>query len=376
MTPNNIFALLYQAAPSPPVAGICKPMKPGGYRDSGADIAFALRQRGLHVVTPRENPDPASDEGWSFPDTGEGIAEAVRLGATVLWANTVLFADHPVQHALYEGLSVVGQLPELMERFDDKDHTNRLLAEHGLPVPASLLVARQSREGVVGLDDLSEGELAKAGITLPAVVKPIRGRGSEGVRKVDSLAGMREAVAGLIEQTFDHEENRYSRYGDVVIVEEYLDGEECTVAVLPPGVYRVESRFGLKLQPWALCPVRRFGHQDGIAPYSGVVAVGRNSELLPPERLTDPGIIALLECCENAAALVNAAGPIRIDCRCDRAGHWRLFDLNLKPNMTGPGRPGRDDQESLVGIAARAIGWDYLDLVENLAHQHWRRSRE
>lgn len=32
-------------------------------------------------------------------------------------------------------------------------------------------------------------------------------------------------------------------------------------------------------------------------------------------------------------------------------------------NMTGPGRPGRDDQTSLVGLAAAELGWDYSRLL-------------
>lgn len=34
--------------------------------------------------------------------------------------------------------------------------------------------------------------------------------------------------------------------------------------------------------------------------------------------------------------------------------------------MTGPGRPGREDQASLTAIAAAAIGWDYSDLLQNI----------
>jgi hypothetical protein len=49
-----------------------------------------------------------------------------------------------------------------------------------------------------------------------------------------------------------------------------------------------------------------------------------------------------------------------------------LFDANLKPNLTGAGRPGRDDQDSLTMIAARALGWSYGDLVEEILRTAWR----
>jgi hypothetical protein len=32
--------------------------------------------------------------------------------------------------------------------------------------------------------------------------------------------------------------------------------------------------------------------------------------------------------------------------------------------MTGPGRPGREDQGSLTAIAAAALGWDYETLLQ------------
>jgi hypothetical protein len=34
--------------------------------------------------------------------------------------------------------------------------------------------------------------------------------------------------------------------------------------------------------------------------------------------------------------------------------------------MTGRGRPGREDQDSLTAIAAAAIGWDYAALLQNI----------
>jgi hypothetical protein len=38
----------------------------------------------------------------------------------------------------------------------------------------------------------------------------------------------------------------------------------------------------------------------------------------------------------------------------------------MTQNMTGPGRPGREDQASLTAIAAAAMGWDYETLLQNI----------
>jgi len=78
-------AVLFQACPAPPVGGVARPMKPGGYRDSGADVAATLRSlsherrgarpsvdtspAGIGVVTPAEalygqEPDERVDDDW------------------------------------------------------------------------------------------------------------------------------------------------------------------------------------------------------------------------------------------------------------------------------------------------------------------------
>jgi hypothetical protein len=38
----------------------------------------------------------------------------------------------------------------------------------------------------------------------------------------------------------------------------------------------------------------------------------------------------------------------------------------MTQNMTGPGRPGRENQASLTAIAAAAMGWDYGTLLQNI----------
>ena len=76
---------------------------------------------------------------------------------------------------------------------------------------------------------------------------------------------------------------------------------------------------------------------------------------------------------------------MRIDARrrSGSEGDFVIFDVNSKPvssqrfpvgkadmkNVTGPGRPGRDEQTALTGMAAEAIGWDYETFVQNILAQ-------
>ncbi len=359
---DPVVAVLYQCATPPEIDGVRKPMKPGGYSDSGADIAFMLRSADVEVVTPVDIPDPAADLDWVYPDTADGITEAIGRGATVLWANTVLFDGHPLQMA--GDIRVVGQDPALVHRCDDKWYTNSWLRREGRSVATSMLLSPENDDQSTALtvDTLTAALLEENGLNFPMVVKPVRGRGSEGVQIVADLTGLLAAAEKLRAAVSDDDG---SRYGDKAIVEEYLPGEEITVTVMPRGTYNIVDREVRREGPWALPAVTRFNHIEGIAPYNGVVAVTRNSRLIADADTTDQLREAVFDC-ERAARLLAISAPIRIDCRATATGDFRLFDLNMKPNMTGPGRPGRDDQDSLSLIAAKGIDWTYRDLLLNM----------
>lgn len=357
MTAGRV-AILYQALPPPSIGGLRKAAKPGGYSDGGADIAFTLRGAGVDLGTPVPAPDPGRAIDWVFPDTAEGIAAAGRAGASVLWANTVLFAGHPIE-AVIGDVAIVGQVPARMQAFDDKFETNRMLAQAGLPVVRSFLLAAAGRGAVCALDDAGEACAAR-GMTFPLIVKPVRGRGSQGVTLVQDIDALRGAATALIAA---------GEFGDILMVEAYLSGDEMTVTVMPPASPRPDGSCGRT--HWALRPVRRFDQHDGVAPYNGDVPVTANSVAIDATRLRDPAIGAMIAACTAAAALVDARSAIRIDCRADAQGRFMLFDLNMKPNMTGPGRPGRDDQACLSAIAAQADEWRYVDLLRAMLAAGW-----
>lgn len=355
---SPVIAILYQALPPPMIGGLRKDAKPGGYSDSGADIAAALGRAGQRIVTPVRRPDAAVALDWVFPDTHAGIAAARAAGADVLWANTVLFEGHPIEAVLGD-VAVIGQHPAAMQAFDDKFETNRMLARAGLPVARAFLLSGTARANVHALTDV-EAAIAREKLDFPLIVKPVRGRGSQGVTLVADGEALRTAATDLIAR---------GSFGDTLMVEEYLEGEEVTVTILPVASPRPDGGRGAR--PWALRPVRRFDQRNGVAPYNGDVPVTANSAAIDAARLEEPAVAAMIDACVLAAERVGARAAIRIDCRRDSGGVFRLFDLNMKPNLTGPGRPGRDDQDSLSVIAARADGWNYTDLLLAMIDARW-----
>jgi D-alanine-D-alanine ligase len=154
-----------------------------------------LRAAGETVVTPKSPPDPLNDPDWSYPDTEKGILAAVQSGANVLWCNTTLWADHPLVHLGTElgrlGVRFVAQDPMDTEKYDDKAWTNDWLNRGELEgkFPKSWLIEKGDGEGL-----LRE-------VSLPAVLKPIRGRGSHGVELVTDADGLRRVCQKLWEES-------------------------------------------------------------------------------------------------------------------------------------------------------------------------------
>ncbi|KNG45746.1 glutathione synthetase atp-binding domain-like protein [Stemphylium lycopersici] len=305
----------------------------------------------MDVITPSDSPDPHKDEEWVFGDDEHGILTAVEKGATHLWANTVLFANHPLQTSsklddIVKNVKVIGQPPKLVEIFDDKYFVNdKLRAKGTFTLPDFRLI----RDGSQIEDVLSDWN------SYPVVGKPVRGRGSHGVKVCQTQDELRNHCQDLVSQQSS------------VIVEQYLQGEEATITVMPPP--NDASPEG-KDTPWAMPVVKRFDHMDGIAPYNGIVAVTQNSRVVSKEEHeNDKTYQEAQRQCIEVARLLNCTAPMRIDVRRftdDKDSAFALFDVNVKPNMTGPGRPGRDDQACLTAIAAAGIGWDYATLLENI----------
>lgn len=321
-------AVLYQDHEPPAIGGLRKPMKPGGYRDSGADIAFCLREHGVSVITPVEQPDLYTDLNWVFPDTVQGIHAALAAGADTLWLNIVLYEGHPIEQ--FAGVHVVGQRPRDVARYDDKFTVNAELLKRGFPVIRSQII--HAGEAYTG--------------AFPCMIKPIRGRGSQGVIR----CGTPDAFAHARDSLF-----AAKIYGDPLMAEPYLPGQEITISVFPDGT--------------SLPIAERFAQKDGVAPYNGDVPVVNNSRAVAEE--TDAQR-TIRRACEQAVTALDLKGLVRVDCRAAADGTYYMFDFNPKPNLTGAARPHRMNQNCLTMISAAAQGWTYFDLLNKMLQTRWQ----
>ncbi|GKZ55725.1 hypothetical protein AnigIFM49718_000891 [Aspergillus niger] len=294
-------------------------------------------KRGVKIIKSDPAASVSSHKVWAFPDTEQGICSAIPQGATHLWANTILFNSHPLQTSskltpLVSEIYVVGQPPSLVENFDDKAYLNDKLRELGrYTLPSSWVVSPKDFSEVINKIN-----------SYPIVGKPVRGRGSHGVKVCHDKTQLQQHI-----QTLLHE-------SPLVMLEEFLAGEEATITVIPPTRDRP--------QHWSMLPVTRFNHAEGIAPYNGVVAVTANSRAISPNELKDPAYEKVMRECESVAALIGATAPIRVDVRRFAEGSdFALFDINMKPVDRGA-----KTRRVFTAIAASAMGWDYSTLLQNI----------
>lgn len=295
-------------------------------------MAYTLSRSGTTLLTPKEAPDPANQDHWCFPDTEEGITTALKKGATHLWANTVLFAEHPLQKSSLltpheADVRVIGQPPLCADQFDDKSFVNDCLRRHGgLTLPRSWTIddPRTEKGDHGAVQKTLDPVLASIKDSdYPIVAKPVRGRGSHGVKICHNSVELSRHIVHLFDES------------PRVLVEEYLNGEEGTITIMPPSqeVIPGQAYSDRFTRHWALPPVTRFNHVDGIAPYSGKVAVTVNSRAVTAEEAdADPAYGAIMRECETVASLLQTRAPLRIDIRRFKPGsRFALFDINMKP---------------------------------------------
>jgi D-alanine-D-alanine ligase len=209
----------------------------------------------------------------------------------------------------------------------DKVMTKRLWLAEGLPTPryVALPADRQAREHVRTVpDDLG----------LPLIVKPPHEGSSIGVSKVKGYSEMADAVALA------------AKYDDVVLCEEFIDGEEVTCPVLGQGANAVAL------------PVVRIAAPEGAYDYQNkyftdVVQYHVPSGLPEAEEREIQRIVVA------AYRSLGCRGWGRADLMIRRSDRKPfLLEMNTSPGMTS---------HSLVPKSAAAHGMPYEQLCLHLA---------
>ena len=208
----------------------------------------------------------------------------------------------------YTGSNVLGSALSI-----DKIRTKQVWLALGLPTPRYARLAPN--------DDV---RAAARSIGFPVIVKPACEGSSVGISRVFTEAELQDAVALA------------RRYPGELLIEQLIDGDELTVAVL-----------GEEALP-SICIVPAGAYYDYHAKY-----VADSTQYICPglEGKTEEDLRALALSAFRAA---GCSGWGRVDMMRDRSGANFLLEVNTSPGMTS---------HSLVPKAARAIGIEFDDLV-------------
>jgi D-alanine-D-alanine ligase len=272
-----------------------------GYRvaglDAGPSVAMDLKKEGIEIAVialhGRGGEDGAIQgllEVMGIPYTGSGIAA-----------------------------SAIGM---------DKVLTKRLLDYHGFPTPRYAVLSR-SVPARLGLP---------SGFELPVVLKPACEGSTIGVSIVREERGFPPAL----EQAFS--------YGPVVLIEDYIDGQEATVGVLEE-------------EP---LPVIEIAPKEEFYNYEAKYTQGKTEYILPA-RLPDATYKEVQQLGVKVHQAIGCEGYSRVDMRVDRKFKPFVLEINTLPGMT---------ETSLLPKAAQDAGIGYDDLVEKILASALKKSKD
>ncbi|WP_439859586.1 D-alanine--D-alanine ligase [Pseudomonas sp. MBLB4136] len=196
----------------------------------------------------------------------------------------------------------------------DKLRTKQVWQSLGLPTPRH-----------AALTCVADCQAAAADLGFPLIVKPAHEGSSIGMAKVQSVE---ELIAAW---------QAASRYDAEVLVEQWIQGPEFTVAVLR----------GQVLPPIALGTPHSFYDYD--AKY-----LASDTQYRIPCGLDAAKEEELKDLTVRACEAVGTQGWARVDVMQDAAGQFWLLEVNTVPGMT---------DHSLVPMAAQAAGLDFQQLV-------------
>jgi D-alanine-D-alanine ligase len=200
----------------------------------------------------------------------------------------------------------------------DKGVTKQFFRAHGVPTPMGTTMQRESR-----VDDLSA-----LGMHFPVVVKTCCGGSSIGVYIVED----QEAYVKALDEAFSYEPS--------VVIEEYIQGTEYTVAVVDGKAYPIVE----------IVPLERFYD------YENKYKPGAVRETCPApisEELTKK----MQEYAVKGYEALGLSSYARLDFMMTEDGDMYCLEANTLPGMT---------PTSLIPQEAAVLGMDYPTLCEEL----------
>lgn len=235
------------------------------------------------------------------------------------------------------GVAYVGSAPDACRMAFDKPIAKAIVRAAGLKTPESVALPHSTfRE--LGADAVITAVADKLG--LPLIVKPSKGGSSLGATVVREA---RELPAALVASF---------AYGDVALVEQYIEGTELALSV-----YEVDG------EPVAL-PAVEIRPDSGFYDYNARYSAGL-TEFFAPARLTDEVAAKAADAAITAHRVLGLRDWSRTDLMVDAFGDVWFLEVNVAPGMT---------ETSLFPQAVAAAGLDLGELTRALVDTAARRT--
>lgn len=284
---------------------------PGSEREvslaSGHAVLEALEAQGLNAVAV-----DVTNHSLSLPE-GTGLCFNTIHGT--------FGEDGELQTILEEmGMPYTGAGIESSRTAFDKVASKEVFVAHEVPTPASEIV------------DCSAGAKLPT-MSLPYVVKPPREGSSVGVHIVRNES---EAMAAMEDA---------AKYGNEVLVEQYVEGLELTVGVLD----------GVALPVVHIAP--RSGFYDMNNKYPWLNDDGGTDYYCPAD-LDEATTVAVQDAALAAHCALGIEIYSRVDILLDKESKPYVLEANTIPGMTA---------SSLLPKAAQVAGYDFSSLCEKIA---------
>ena len=311
------------------------------YEPVAHDIAESLRRLGCHHVAV--------------------MPEDMRLGGLLrsngtdfAWLNSGGVQGYdPVCHgpAMLElvGIAYVGHDPLIASTLDNKHAFKRELMALG--IPTARFITWHIGRGPLEPRASKHFRNVFGDYAGPFVVKPVSGRASLHVHKIDSIGDLAAAVAEVSACTQNH-----------VLIEEFLPGREFCVAVCGSIVaksgklQRLDSPFAFSTIERVLGPDEQIFTSMDVAPIT-------QSRL----RVLDPAqegelVNELEQLARDVFNDMSLETLVRIDVRADANGKLHVLEANPKPDLKAP----CEQQTNLVCAGLDRHGMIYDDLIFSL----------
>ena len=284
-------------------------------RRSGGQILQALLSKGYPAVGMELNPSTFAEEIQKLHPAIVFNALHGKYGEDGILQGTLDMLGIP-----YTGSGVRAAALTM-----DKMMTKRIFLAEGIATPRFLCIHAGER-------DAHTAERVRAEFDLPLVVKAPEQGSSIGVY----IVTREEDVQSAIDEAFS--------YGDTVLVEEFIQGRELTVAV-----------WGTPSRGKAF-PIIEITTTSGRYDYASKYTPGASRHLIPAE-LSAECTAGVQEMAVRAFNACGCAGVARVDVMLSDAGEPYAIEVNSVPGMTAI---------SLVPDAARAVGIEFPEFCEEM----------